>query len=249
MTHHRIPPCPHAAPPGFIAGRTRRHCGFTLLEVLLATAISAVVIVAIQAVFFNALRLRNTTSDRAEADLALHRVLDLVQRDLTGLMLPGGTLGGVLQTETDSSLVAPVEGIKLGPDFFTASGRVDAWTPFSEVQRVSYYLAPSPRGDGSSDLIRSVSRNLLPALEESSEEQVLLEDVAQAGFEFFDGFEWTPSWDSAASESVPVAIRFFLQRAPDAAGGLVPEPFELVVKVEVALPASAAATQLAAAPP
>ena len=48
---------------------------------------------------------------------------------------------------------------------------------------------------------------------------------------------------------MPVAIRFFLQRAPDTAGGLVPEPFELIVNVPVALPASAATTQLAATPP
>lgn len=239
----------HPTLPGTVPEGAAQRGGFTLLEVLLATAISAVVIVAIQAVFFNALRLRNTTSDRAEADLTLHRVLDLVQRDLTGLMLPGGTLGGVLQTETDSSLIAPVDGEKLGPDFFTASGRIDAWTPFAEVQRVSYYLAPSSRGDGSSHLVRSVSRNLLPALEETSEQQVLLENVAQAGFEFFDGFEWTPTWDSTATASVPIAIRFFLQRAPDASGGPVPEPFELVVNVPVALPASTASNQLAAASP
>lgn len=226
-----------------------RNSGFTLIEVLLATAISAVVIVAIQAVYFNALRLRNTTSERTEADLALHRALDIVERDLTGLMLPGGTLSGTLQTDLSLGLMSTVAGEKLGPDFYTASGRIDAWTPFAEVQRVSYYLSPSNLGSGGTgDLVRSVSRNLLPALEDTSEEVILLQNITLAGFEFFDGYEWTQTWDSTTSATVPTAIRFFLQRAPSEDGAAAPEPVELVVPVLVALPATAAATLAPATP-
>jgi len=222
--------------------------GFTLIEVLLATAVSAVVLVVIQTVFFGALRLRTTTSDRIEADLALHRTLEMVQRDLRGIMLPGGTLSGELQTSLDLSLTSSVAGERIGPDFYCDTGRIDAWSPFADVQRVAYYLVPTSGGTNTFDLVRSVSRNLLPALAESSEEQTLLGRIATAGFEFFDGSDWTADWDSAVTATLPTAIRFYIQLIASDANGEAGQPIELVVPVLVTSPGSAT-TSLAAASP
>lgn len=186
---------------------------FTLIEILLATAVAAIVLVVIQSVFFGALRLRNTTADRMAADLALHRALDFVHRDLAGLMSPGGVLSGELQTETNLGFDGGVEGgERVSPDFYTDSGRIDARSPFGDVQRVAYYLAPAADGEPGFDLIRVVNRNLLSVQEaELPEEQTLLTGVAGALFEYYDGSDWTDTWDSAATESLPVAVRFQLQ--------------------------------------
>ena len=80
--------------------RRRSHLrpvrGFTLLELLLATAVAAVVLLAINTVFFGALRLHNTTHEKIDTDLVLQRALGIVRRDLAGLMLPTGGEGVVL---------------------------------------------------------------------------------------------------------------------------------------------------------
>ncbi|MEN9401881.1 MAG: hypothetical protein RL091_584, partial [Verrucomicrobiota bacterium] len=68
--------------------------GFTLLELLVATSVAAIVLLVINATFFGALRLHNTTHDRIEQDLVLQRALGLIQRDVAGLMQPGGIISG-----------------------------------------------------------------------------------------------------------------------------------------------------------
>jgi len=47
--------------------------GFTLLELLIATAVSAIVLLAINTTFFGALRLHNTTHEKIDSDLTQQR--------------------------------------------------------------------------------------------------------------------------------------------------------------------------------
>lgn len=207
--------------------------GFTLLELLIATAVGAVVLVVIQTTFFGALRLHNTTHARIDEDAVLQRALGIIRRDLAGLMLPGGTLSGQLQTTNFSNLSNGSYGDRVSPDLFTNSGRIDGWSPFSDVQMVSYYLAPSPTSTVGKDLVRIVTRNLLPVQDTMPEQQVLLSGVASATLLFYDGMGWTDTWDSEATSTLPSALRFSLVLAsaenarPDAA------PIDLVVPVLV----------------
>jgi type II secretion system protein J len=207
---------------------TRR--GFTLLELLLATAVGAVVLVVIQTTFFGALRLHNTTRDRIEEDRMVTRTLGIIRRDLAGIMLPGGTLAGQLQTENFSSLSAGNYGERVSPDIFTNSGKIDGWTPFSDVQMVAYYLAPGTNDQSTKDLVRVVTRNLLPVQEPEADDVVLLHGVASASVSFYDGMGWTETWDSEATSTLPTAIRFTLTMASKGAGE-APAPHELVVPV------------------
>lgn len=216
-----------------------RSPGFTLIEVILALAVSAVVLLAIQPVFFGALRLRNATDRRLGDDLALQHTLDLVAADLRGLMLPGGTLAGEFQTDLSLGLNSFSDGTPVGPEFATSSARIDATTPFSEVQRVSYKLLPATDGSPGQTLVRSVNRNLLTYSTEEPVDTPVLDRVNSAGFEYFDGTDWTDSWDSSATGTLPSAVRFWLQREP-AEGDATPAPVEIVVPVLVTTAASAA---------
>jgi type II secretion system protein J len=212
--------------------------GFTLLEILIATVVSAIVLVAIQTVFYGALRLRNTTTEHIEDDLALQRTLGVVRRDLAGLMLPGGVLSGALQTVPTTSLTQDAVGDRISPDFYTDSGKVDGWTPYSEVQLVTYYLAAATDGSNTKSLVRSVTRNLLPAQDSAPDDQLLLPGVASADFLFYDGSDWTDTWDSTATSTLPTAIKFRLQLAAQSPNA---SPIELVVPVFVATTTSATA--------
>jgi type II secretion system protein J len=175
----------------------RSNRGFTLLELLIATAVGATVLLVINATFFTALRLYNGTHDSLDRDRMLERTLAIVRRDISGIMVPGGVLSGQLQTTNFSSTVQQTEGDRITPDFYTSTGRVDGWTPFADVQMVAYYLAPSTDGGNSRSLVRAVSRNLLPTQTETPEEQVLMTGVADASVMFYDGSGWTEEWDSS----------------------------------------------------
>lgn len=218
----------------------RSNRGFTLLELLLGTVVGSIVLIVIQTTFFGALRLHNTTHQKIDSERVVQRALDIVRRDLSGLMLPGGsTLVGHLQTGVFSSSTSEPAGERVSPDFFTSSGRIDGWTPFSEVQQVAYYLAPGPDSMTAKNLVRAVTRNLLPVQEGTLEEQILLSGVDAVSVMFFDGTGWTDQWDSEATSTLPTAIKFSLTLvAPNPQVAL--EPIELVVPVLVTTPTSQA---------
>lgn len=216
--------------------RARR--GFTLMELLLAIAVGSVVLIVIQTTFFGALRLHRTTHARLDDDRAVERTLAIVRRDLAGLMLPGGVLSGELQTTAFSSMTAGTQGDRVTPDLFTSSGRIDGWTPFADVQSVAYYLSPATAASEGRDLIRVVTRNLLPVQETQPEETVLLQNVAAAEMMFFDGSGWVDSWDSSVTATLPTALRFSLSMAPRERNGPAPAPVEIVVPVTATTTAS-----------
>jgi type II secretion system protein J len=225
--------------------RTNGHCsadrGFTLLELLIATAVGAIVLIVINGTYFGALRLHNSTHDKIEADLVLERSLGLVQRDLAGLMLPAGTFSGQFQDTPTDSLTQEFAATRVSPDLYTTSATVDGWSPFSEVQVVAYFLAPATDGSNTKNLVRAVTRNLLPVQTPTTDEQVLLTGVADAGFDYYDGNEWTDTWDSTVTSTLPMAIRFSLSLANRDSSQSRPQPIELVVPVLVATKTSQAA--------
>lgn len=216
-----------------------RLSGFTLLEIILALAVSAVVMIAIQTVFFGALRLRNTTAAELERNLALERALSFVHQDISGLMLPGGVLAGTFQTTPTSSLADDSIGDRVSPDIYTNTGTVDGWNPFGDVQMVTYYLVSSSDGSNNKTLVRAVTRNLLPVQDTAPDVQALLPGVTQANFSYYDGTEWTDTWDSTATSTLPTAIKFSLQLASNDPAQQSQDPIEIVVPVLVMTTTSA----------
>ena len=219
--------------PVFSQCRRTAPRGFTLLELLVATAVGAVVLLVVQTTYFGALRLHNTTHDRIAEDLVVQRTLGIIRRDLAGLMLPGGTLSGQLQSDSFSSSITGSYGDRVTPDLFTNSGKIDGWNPFSEVQMVAYYLAPASGGGRARDLLRVVTRNLLPVQESQPEEQVVLAGVESAAILFYDGMSWVDMWDSETTSTLPTAIKFSLVMAARDASQSAPGPIDLVVPVFV----------------
>jgi type II secretion system protein J len=204
------------------------------------------VLVAIQTVFFGALRLRNTTDAQLDADLTLQRAVTLIQHDLAGIMLPG-TLGGALQSSPTSSLSLDQNTQRVSPDFYTTSGSIDGWNPFSEVQMVSFALGASNDGSNTKTLYRLVTRNLLPAADTTADQQPLLTGLSDATFEFYDGSEWTDTWDSTVSNTLPAAIKVsFLFPAPPS--GPAPDPIEIVVPIMATTSTSSSSSSTTSTP-
>jgi type II secretion system protein J len=193
---------------------SRRH-GFTLMELLLAVAVFAIVLAALNTVYFAALRLRNQTMAGFDAALPIEQAIAIMKRDLAAVRPPGGgAFSGQFQststTNTDTSL--ETTGVRVSPDLYTGSGFIDEWTPFSEVQKVAYFLAMPTNQSAGRDLVRAVSRNLKPASGTSSagsdmDRQFMLEGVENVFFQYYDGAVWQETWDSTTSSNLPFAVR------------------------------------------
>jgi|GEM_PF-5649110 len=113
--------------------------GFTLIELLLAITISAVILAAVNAVLFGALRLRNRTSRMLEDSVARQQALSILKRDLAGIVAPGGETnmaGALLYGGMNGVTDAAGTGMQL----FTTSGIVSDYTYWGELQKVAYIL-------------------------------------------------------------------------------------------------------------
>ncbi len=220
--------------------------GFTLIELLLAVAIFAIALLAIHGVFYGALKLRNRTAQALDAAVPLQHALAIIKRDLANILPPGGTLVGPLQTTlttTEASLITSASAVlgaaaqQVSPEFYTATGIVSDRAPWPDVLKVAYYLVEPTNNVPGKDLVRVVWRNLLPLVSEEPEAQWLMSGVQNVQFLFFDGAQWTSTWDSTTHDPpLPSAIKVQVELANgrfEFVRGEETWPIELVVPVTV----------------
>jgi type II secretion system protein J len=223
-----------------------RQRAFTLLELLLAVAVFAIVLAAVHTVFFSAFKLRKRTTDAIERSLPLQQTLAIIKRDLANLVPPGGALSGSLQstptitTNASGVSISGLLGRQNGPLFFTAAGIVDDYAPWGEIERVSYYLATPTNDTPGMDLFRSVARNLLPVSQDETDDQFLMSGVDAIYFQFHNGTAWEDNWDSTEMDSatgltnnLPKAIKVELHLHNETRSAGTPAPVELIVALPV----------------
>jgi prepilin-type N-terminal cleavage/methylation domain-containing protein len=211
---------------------------FTLIELLLAISIMAIILVAINGMFFTALHLRNTAVNSLEASLPVEQALEVMEHDLSNIVCSTNTNGifiGPLQTTNPTNALPN----QIGPDFYTSGGELDGATPWSCGQVINYVLAPptnGARGPGL-DLIRAVTRNLLPIAQptQPDEQHTILSGVQSLTFLYYDGTQWDQIWDTTQQTNLPLAIKVQIRMAPVPGAPAQAQPLELVVPVDVLL--------------
>jgi type II secretion system protein J len=202
-----------------------------LLEVLIAVTAFAIVLAAINSVFYGALHLRKKTADAVEGALPLQQTVAIIKKDLANIVAPGGMLSGELQSGSTSNQMAG----QASPVFYTATAVIDNTSPWAEIQKVSYLLIDSTNRAAGRDLVRAITRNLLPAAtQDQPVQQRLMGGVEGIAFLFFDGVQWRDSWDSTTEQTkLPLAIKVQISVAAEEKGRSLLAPVELVVPLAV----------------
>jgi type II secretory pathway component PulJ len=202
---------------------------------LLAVAICAIVLVAINGVFATALRLRDRTSEAVEESLPANRALDIMVRDLKGAVGPGGVLAGDFKCGSQAmgaTMGLSGEAGSAGLDFFTSTGVISDKAPWGDIQEVFYELkAPTDRSQAGMDLVRCVDRNTLATTPQTPEIQWLMGSVQTLQFDCYDGIQWQPTWDtSTGNTNLPMAVRIRIQVVPkQGEAAAKPQPIETVI--------------------
>ena len=209
-------------PPSF------RSRGFTLIEMVLALGIAAIVLTAINAVFFKALALRDATAKVAQQTMPVERALDIIKKDVAGIM-PAGTLPGVMGT--DATMIGVSQPLIV--EFYTSTGIIRDDVPWGDVQKVDYWLQDPPnRNSGAigKDLMRGVTPNLLPSSPVAPTAQKILSGVQSFRFSYFDGTNWNDSWSIQLSNT-PVVMKAFLTFAAPKNGSPISPPIQFYVPI------------------
>jgi type II secretory pathway component PulJ len=199
------------------------------MEMLLALAVSAIVLAGMGGVFFSALRLRERAAAMLDDARPLHHAITSLRRDLKGALPPGGLLAAGFRCGAVSAAL----GQSLGIQFATTTGLIQDQSPWSEVQEVTYELrVPGAGGTKQGkDLIRTTTRNLLSTTTLDYHEEWLLGGVERLEFECYDGWQWREYWDTSLGDTnLPVAVRVRLQMAVDDQVDIrTVQPFEMVI--------------------
>lgn len=214
---------------------TNNRNAFTLIEMILAVGVAAIVLITANAILFTALHLRNNTEDMVDAAAPVDSAVTFIRRDLqccvtptngTSKVLSGGFRAGNGITSDGSSDPVMVE-------MYTATGALSGTAPWGDIQRVTYELKnPADAGVPGKDLYRSITRNLLATSTPEVEDQLMLSGVDDIKFSCYDGALWQPAWDTTSSSSVntnlPLAVKVEIQMA----GNPNMEPVEIVVPLD-----------------
>jgi type II secretory pathway component PulJ len=215
--------------------RAPTFSGFTLIEIVLAMAACAIILVAIFGVFSKAIHLRDNATIRTQAARVRAHAVDVIRNDLRNALVSGGLFAASLEGSQDNHGGGFPGYLKL-----TATTTVDdREEPAGDVQRVEYYIVEDPQASDrkAGSLVRTVENDLLATtVNEKPLEQPLLAGVTSMEVSFYDGKSWKDSWLYSTTETtLPSAVRVRLRTTDN------PAPLEVLIPWTTQ-PAMAAAT-------
>jgi len=201
---------------------------------ILAIGVAALVLVAVNAVLFTALHLREVTTDVVDAATPVDQTFTFLRRDLQCVVTPTNGTSKVLSgsfrvgTVNSTGISEPVVA-----EMFTATGALSASAPWADIQRVTYELKNSTTVSGQRDLYRSVTRNLLSISTLDVTDQLMLSGVESVKFSGYDGSRWNDTWDTSdvtsLNTNLPLAVKVEIKLAgADKNAG----PIQLVVPID-----------------
>jgi type II secretion system protein J len=211
--------------------------GFTLIEMVLAIGVAAIVLVIVNTVLFASMRLRDATADTVDVATPVDQTVAFLRRDLQCVVTPTNGTSKVLSGDFKAgNVISPGVPEPAAVEMFTATGALGANAPWADIQRVTYELRqPTDRNATGKDLVRSVVRNILTFTTPDVQDQLMLHGVSDIKFACFDGAQWQDNWDTTSTTSVntnlPLAVRVEIQMS--AKGNATAAPIALVVPIDV----------------
>ena len=177
---------------------TTRNEGFTLVEVLIAVALSALLLITVYSTYFSVAQTIDTVSQTQELLETGRVLLEMVKRDIRGARGGQFPLIGRLQ-EIDGKPVTDIE-------FVTSSrGGKDAYT----WSKVAYALIQDERGD--KIFVKKEVKNPKEDVHQLGRVFEVSRIVSSFQLNYFDGTQWVDQWDSRSTGKLPKQVRISVE--------------------------------------
>jgi prepilin-type N-terminal cleavage/methylation domain-containing protein len=215
--------------------------GFTLLELVIAMVIFAIVASAVFALFDAGRSVTSRAEFRSQLFQTARSALQAVENDLRGVVMPG--------TQFDTGFIGTGGGSDKEPldklEFHSVNRYTSAAYDVNKVQpdqvwgidltKVYYYieqdLKKTPHG-----FVREVPLELTPPNGPVHRDESVVElsqDVVFIHFRYFDGNDWQTSWDSTVTNNLPKAVEVTVYVRGEWRDEEVIEPFMMRVYLPV----------------
>ncbi len=185
--------------------------GFTLVELLLAFAIFAVILLLLLASFTGAERARDILSDRSRGYRQVRAALDRIGTDLAGAFASDRVEGSALTVRTDTFSGKTASTLVLTAFALPEPGEV---RPATDIVKVKY-SARTTRDGAFLELYREHSD--LPLIENRipTREVRIADRLSGFRVEAWDGTDWVKEWPASGRKktALPTKVAFVLTDA------------------------------------
>lgn len=181
----------------------RRPCGFTLLEMLVAIALMALVAGSLYGGLYAGFKAHRSTAAALYPVRGASLTMDLLRQDFDAALRPTGVLSGAFSGLSGTG----VDTLS----FYSCANVAGDRELASDVRRVDLAVE-TPPGETQPVLMRRITANLMAISNPVVREQVLCRHVRTFHLRYFDGSLWQDNWDSAAQGDIlPLAVEVTLE--------------------------------------
>jgi type II secretion system protein J len=199
---------------------------FTLLEVLVATLLTALLVGSLYASLSTAFKARRSALAANGPVRKTCIALELISEDLRSAVIPNTVTAGVTSGQAGLVLAGAFQGQDAQGDgdrdadtlvFHSVANSPEPAELIGDIKKVE--LACEPAADGlSQNLVRRVTTNLLAPVVPEPQTEILCRGVRAFNLRYFDGSDWLDTWDSTTiNNALPLAIEVTLQLDPEPA--------------------------------
>jgi general secretion pathway protein J len=180
--------------------------GFTLLEIIVATGMVAVLAGSLYASLHIAFRAKESATRAVENVRKLNLAFSLLKQDLESAMIPNGTLA---TSFTGGASADAQEAMTLA--FYATNGDGQPREGEGDVRLVDFYCQQADDSN-QMELVRDVTIARPVEVVAEPTQEVICRGVKSFSLRFFDGTTWQESWDSTTVSNVlPTAVEITIE--------------------------------------
>lgn len=188
-----------------------KNAGFTLIEVLVAVAISSIIILLIYSVHSSIITSIYRLTGVAEFYENVNLAIEKIDRDIACLHFDkkNKKVNFIGESNYDTPYNGKFNFITIDYNDFLVRGTMDSPHPMSDVKEVGYFLEPMDAVPDLFNLMRREEIHYDEEPEEGGDSDILLENVVDLKFEFKSTFsrDWSNSVDSKQTYRIPSAVK------------------------------------------
>lgn len=179
--------------------------GFTLIEMLVATAVSSVILVMVYTAYASIIKSVNQGKIASQYFEEINMIIRRIDSDLLNTYWN--------ENSKNINFISTVEGNSSRLNFVTGEFKNNRMIlsvkdnfPSSDIHEIGYYLKIDSK-TGKNNLIRRSEVHYDDSPLDGGTEEVILDNVDSIKFEFKYRSDWTVSWDSREQKRLPSGIK------------------------------------------
>lgn len=182
-----------------------KNDGFTLIEMLVATAVSSVILVMVYTAYASIIKSVNQGKIASQYFEEINMIIRRIDSDILNTYWN--------ENSKNINFISTVEGNSSRLNFVTGEFKSNRMIlsvkdnfPTSDIHEVGYYLKVDSK-TGKNNLIRRSEVHYDDSPLDGGTEEVILNNVESIKFEFKYRSDWTNTWDSREQKRLPSGIK------------------------------------------